>query len=468
MRSIFIILFLPLLWGPAAVTPLVDPGIPENPLPWGALPGLKVSANGRYLVTDDGKPFFWLGDTGWLLLEKLSKEDAVKYLEERRRQGFNVIQVMLLHGLGEKDIYGDKALVNGDLSKPDTSANGGYWDQVDYVVKQAADRGIYVALVPLWGGNVKSGRVNVTNASAYARFLARRYKDSPNVIWMNGGDIKGSDHEEVWNAIGTTLKTGSSGHLVTYHPRGRTSSSTWFHGQSWLDFNSVQSGHRRYNQDTSAEDLHYGEDNWRYIRADYDRTPVKPVLDAEPSYERIPQGLHDIKQPKWTDKDVRRYAYWSVFAGACGFTYGDNPVMQMHKREEGVGAYGAAEFWEDALRDPGAEQMRYLKALMLSRPYFERIPDQSLVAGGQGEKYNYLIATMGKQYAFIYTYNGRTMSIRMGRIAGDSVKASWYNPRDGSWTEAGLYPNRGVRTFDPPGETANGNDWVLVLDGVNK
>lgn len=445
------ILYLPFLLGAMA---MAQPG-PAR---------LKVSANGRYLMTVDGTPFFWLGDTGWLLLEKLSKEDACKYLDDRRQKGFDVIQVMLLHGLTEKDIYGDKALVNGDLSKPDTT--GHYWDQVDYVVKQAADRGIYVALVPLWGGNVKSGHVNAANAAVYARFLAHRYMDMPNVIWMDGGDIKGSDHEEVWNAIGSTLKADDPGNLVTYHPRGRASSSTWFHDQPWLDFNSIQSGHRRYDQDTSVGDPHYGEDNWRYVRADYARLPVKPALDAEPSYERIPQGLHDIKQPRWTDKDVRRYGYWSVFAGACGYTYGDNPVMQMHKQGEGIGAYGATESWEDALDDPGARQMGYLKGLMLSRPYFERVPDQSLIAGGQGEKYNYLIATRGKQYAFVYTSNGRTMSIRLGAIAGNNVKASWYSPRDGSWKEIGLFPNKGIRTFDPPGEVQNGNDWVLVLDGI--
>jgi hypothetical protein len=31
------------------------------------LPLLKVSANKRFFQTAGGKPFFWLGDTGWLL-----------------------------------------------------------------------------------------------------------------------------------------------------------------------------------------------------------------------------------------------------------------------------------------------------------------------------------------------------------------------------------------------------------------
>jgi hypothetical protein len=90
-----------------------------------------------------------------------------------------------------------------------------------------------------------------------------------------------------------------------------------------------QSGHRRYDQDDS--ELGYGQDNWKYVRDDYSLVPVKPTIDGEPSYEGIPQGLHDPAEPYWNENDVRRYAYWSVFAGGFGFTYGNNAVMQMNK-----------------------------------------------------------------------------------------------------------------------------------------
>jgi hypothetical protein len=225
-----------------------------------------------------------------------------------------------------------------------------------------------------------------------------------------------------------------------------------------------QSGHRNYGQDTTAGELHYGEDNWKYIEADYRQTPVKPTLDGEPSYEGIPQGLHDTLQPYWTANDVRRYGYWSVFAGAAGYTYGHNAVMQMHKPGDKDGNYGVKDFWFNAINDPGAQQMVYLKKLLLSRPYFERVPDQSLIAGEPGDQYNHLLATRGQQYAFIYTYNGRNIKVNMGKIAGDTVKATWYNPRNGSTTTIGKFRNKGVATFDPPGIQQNGNDWVLVLD----
>ena len=51
-----------------------------------ALPLIKISDNHRYFTTD-GKPFFWLGDTGWLLFSKLKREEAIQYLDTRRKQG---------------------------------------------------------------------------------------------------------------------------------------------------------------------------------------------------------------------------------------------------------------------------------------------------------------------------------------------------------------------------------------------
>ena len=422
------------------------------------LPGLRVSKDGRWLMTEKGEPFFWLGDTGWLLLTKLTREEADRYLEDRSRKGFNVVQVMVLHGLKDADVYGHAALIDGKISRP-LVVSGGYWDHLDYVIHRAAEKGIYIALVPVWGSVVKSGKVSVSDARAYAHFLAGRYKSYSNVIWMNGGDIKGSDSGAVWNAIGNTLRADDPDHLITFHPRGRSSSSYWWHGQRWLDFNSIQSGHRSYAQDTSAGDRHFGEDNWKYIGEDYNRHPVKPVLDAEPSYEQIPHGLHDTTQPRWTDRDVRRYAYWSVFAGACGFTYGDNSVMQFLRPGEKGSAYGAREPWTSAIDDPGAGEMAYLKKLILSKPYFERVPDESLIVN-QGVRYDHLAATRGVGYAFIYTCNGRRMKIRMGKIEGDKVRASWYNPRNGSMRGIGVLLNKGVQEFIPP----DGEDWVLVLE----
>lgn len=433
---------------------------------------LKVSPNGRYFITSDGKPFFWLGDTGWLLFSKLKREEVIKFLDDRKEKGFNVIQVMVLHTLKVVNAYGDAALKNGNVAAPITTPGNNaddanqydYWDHVDFVVKAAEERGIYIAMVPVWGSEVKAGKVSVAQVKQYATFLTSRYKSQSNIIWMNGGDIRGTEGMAVWKTLGATIHEKDPGHLLTFHPRGRTTSSIWFHNEPWLQFNMFQSGHRRYNQDTSKGDLHFGEDNWKYVEMDYRRKPVKPTFDGEPSYEEIPQGLHDSLEVRWNDNDVRRYGYWSVFAGACGYTYGNNAVMQMHRPGDKDANYGVFNNWYEAINTPGASQMVHIKDLMLSRSYFDRVPDQSLIAGEPGKKYDRLFATKGNNYAMIYTYTGRTISVKMDKLTGKSIKASWFNPRDGKYTEIGTFENKGVKEFDAPGEVKDGNDWVLVLD----
>ena len=424
---------------------------------------LVVSANHRFLQHPDGKPFFWLGDTAWLLTSRLDRAETLVYLDNRAQNGFNVIQVSLVHSAQIKSVDGAPALTNGNPAQPDLRPNG-YWDHVDWVLDQAAQRGLWLAMLPAWGALVKTGALNADNAVAYATFLAHRYGDKPNVIWVLGGDVLGDIHPEVFRLLGKTLRAQDPHHLITYHPFGRTESLTWFNKEPWLDFNMFQSGHDRYDQDTRPPHL-YGEDNWRYVRDSYTTDPAKPVIDGEPSYEGIPQGLHDPAQPRWTAADCRRYAWWSVFAGAAGHTYGDNSVMQFYNGS-GRGAFGAQEPWREAIDDPGAAQMQYLKKLMLSRPYLDRVPDQTLIAGENGARYDYVEATRGKDYLFAYTYTGRPFRIRLGVLTGPQVRAAWYSPRDGSEQSIGVFKNEGVREFTPPGHPEPGNDWALVLDSA--
>jgi hypothetical protein len=115
------------------------------------------------------------------------------------------------------------------------------------------------------------------------------------------------------------------------------------------------------------------------------------------------------------------------------------------------------------MKAQGSGQMQYLKKLLLSKPYFERIPDQSLVVN-QGEKYNYIVATRGKNYAFFYTYTGRNFMVNLGQLEAKTLKATWYNARNGEKIFIGKFKNIGTKEFNPPAEPKDGNDWVLILE----
>lgn len=434
---------------------------------------LKISANKRYFQTADGKPFFWLGETAWLLFVKCNREDVKLYLDTRKQQGFNVIQAMLLHDFNNtRNVHGDWALKNFDVSTPavtpgNNAANADeydYWDNVDYIIDEAARRCMYMALVPTWGSNVKSGKINEQQAEAYAKFLAKRYKSKTNIIWLNGGDINGKDGYAVWEKLGSTIKNFDNNHLMTFHPRGRTSSTDWFHQSLWLDFNMFQSGHKSYAQDTSSKERrHFGEDNWKYVEEDYAMEPVKPTLDGEPSYEDIPYGLHDTLSGYWNAADIRRYAYWNVFAGGAGFTYGHNAVMQFYVPGDTGISFFPKQHWKIGLNAEAATQMKYLKKLMESYSYFDRVPAQELVVDN-GERYNRIAACRGKGYAMFYTYLGSTIKVDALKLGFKIRKAKWFNTSSGEMEHIQLTIGTGVMTFNTSKKTNSHNDWVLILE----
>jgi hypothetical protein len=429
---------------------------------------LTVSDNQRFLMHENGTPFFWQGETGWLLPERLDRAEAEWYLQRCREEGYNVVQIQVIDGVPAINIYGQPS-----HPLPTAKATGyGYWDHLDYIVDLAQQNGIYIGMVAIWGGLVKAGKLSVDEARKYGTFLANRYKNKPNIIWFMGGDIQGDIKPEVWNALATSIKAIDKNHLMTYHPRGRYTSAKWWSKAAWIDFHTFQSGHRKYGQRMGNADYpipdNTEEDNWMYVDSTWAYKPIRPVLDAEPSYEDIPMGLHDKNEPRWKACDVRRYAYWSVFAGSCGHTYGHNAIMQMLKPgyPTSYGDAGDVKTWYQGLNDPGFQQMKFLSQLILSLPYFDRIPDQSIIVEN-GKQYDRLIATRGNDYLLVYNYTSRNMKIDLTKIAGDRKNVWWMNAGTGNLRYLGEYESK-VLTFRPHKNGFGVEDGVLIAIDAKK
>src|SRR5574344_338448 len=112
---------------------------------------LTISANHRYLVHENGTPFFWLGDTGWLTASRLTRDHMTYYFKACKDNGFNVVQVSVLHEIPFYNVYGQPALPYGfDFSRVDDPGRYGYWDHVDYMIDAAAKQGLYIGLVCVW------------------------------------------------------------------------------------------------------------------------------------------------------------------------------------------------------------------------------------------------------------------------------------------------------------------------------
>lgn len=440
-----------------------------------ALPALRIAPNNRFLVKADGAPFFYLGDTAWELFHRLNREEATRYLNNRARKGYTVIQAVALaelDGLNDPNPYGHRPLLENDPLKPDVKegASNDYWDHVDFVVAKANALGLYVGFLPTWGDkwNLRGGRPVVftpANAEAYGEWLGRRYRNA-GLIWILGGDrpVETAEHRTILRAMAAGLRKGDGGaHLITFHPPGGAGSAEPLHSEEWLSFNMRQNGHQ-------------AEFTGRYDKTlfDYGRTPVKPVMDAEPIYEDHPVSFRPDEMGHSIASDVRRPLYWDLFSGAFGHTYGHHSVWQMY-------APGRTPInrplmtWEQALDQPGAGQMQYARELLESRPFLTRVPDDSLIAAssvassvpGAG-RYRYC-ATRDENgsYGMVYAPVGRSFSVNLEKLGGTRLTAWWFNPRTGKATKIGEFERKGIRQFDPP-DAGEMLDWVLVLDDSSK
>ncbi|SDK41174.1 Putative collagen-binding domain of a collagenase [Catalinimonas alkaloidigena] len=439
---------------------------------------LSVSKNQRFLVREDGTPFFWLGDTAWELFHRLDREQADRYLQRRAEQGFTVVQAVALaelDGLHAPNAYGDVPLRDDDPTQPlttpgnapDDTTQYDYWDHVDWMVDRAAALGLYVGLLPTWGDKVFKNSWGTgpeiftpENARAYGAWIGRRYADRPNLIWIIGGDRNpraNADDLAIWRALAEGVEQGVGGRdkaLLTFHPQPTEhgSSSNWFQQDAWLDFNMHQTGHCR---DLPVYDR---------MQEDYALTPVKPTLNGEPIYEDHPVCFNAAENGYSYASDIRKAAYLSLFAGAFGHTYGCHNVWQMWAPGR-TPVNGPLKPWYESLDLPGAVDLHHVRWLLESRPMLDRVPDPLLLASEPGSAAERVQATRGRDYAFVYSAAGRPFTVNMGLIRGRQVRATWYDPRTGRALPAETLPNRGTNAFVPP-SAGLGQDWVLILDDV--
>lgn len=449
---------------------------------------LRVSENKRYIETETGKPFLWMGDTAWELFHKLNREDAILYLKNRADKGFSVIQAVVLaemDGLKTPNAYGELPLIGLNPETP----NEKYFKHVDFIVNEANKLGLFIGMLPTWGDKVTNANgggpviFNESNARIYGEFLGRRYKDKP-IIWILGGDrnIQNDNELKVWRSMAQGLKNGSEGkQLISYHPRGASSSHQWVPNESWLDLHMYQSGHeKRYNE------------VYRYAETLYNLTPIKPFIDAEPAYEDIPVRFWDYCDWSLTSKvpagvldgnniivkkehfakgffyahDVRVHAYWDLLSGACGYTYGNNAIWQMFEKGGNLSIPCLTD-WREALDRPGAADMKHVRTIFEARSFSELVPDQSIVVGINPTDSLHVCAAISdnKAFALIYLSVGQAVLLDLTKMKNNLI-ASWYNPREGTARKIGTFKNSGNQQFTPPTHGTD-NDWLLVLDDKN-
>lgn len=429
---------------------------------------LEVTPDGHFLQFEDGTPFFWLGDTGWELFHRLTLEEIEQYLDNRKEKGFNVIQAVILSeldGLRVPNMYGHTPLIDMDPTKP----NEDYFKLVDTVIEMARQRDMIMALLPTWGDKVTlnyggAGPVIFTpeNAYQYGFFLGERYKNNDNIVWIMGGDRPPRHDSNNWipvySSMAKGIDDGSGRHfLKSFHPGGSIwESSPFLHNEEWMDFNMIQSGHAALDQPV-----------WKNILKDWNLSPTKPTIDSEPCYEDHPVNpwpTWDSTKGYFRDYEVRKQLYRSVFSGGFGVTYGHHSIWQFYNPKVEKLNY-PDRYWYEALDRPGAYQAGYLRKLMESRPIINRIPDETIIKEGQGERGEYIAAFKDKNGQFMMAYLpvGKEITVDISFIPSKRINCFWFNPKNAEVTKIGRLRNKKIMSFTPP-TIGKGNDWVLIID----
>lgn len=458
--------------------------------PWAPV---RVSDSGTHLETAEGETFIWLGDTAWELFHKLNREEAIEYLDNRAAKGFTVVQAVVLaelDGLRTPNAYGHLPLHELDPARP----NETYFEHVDFIIEAAAKRGLVIGLLPTWGDKLPStnggaGPLVFTpeNAAAFGTFLGHRYAGRP-LVWILGGDRDPDvgNATEIWHAMAHAIKSATGGgQLMTYHPRGWSTSARFFPETAWLDFHMFQSGHEtgivpmdRLSEETMAPQ------------------PQKPFVNGEPAYEdiairfweymdfsqpgsrRVPAGVLNsdglITQPDHfaegfvTAGDVRRQAYMAYLLGATGYTYGNNAIWQMFKLTGEI-ALPTLTDWREAMDRPGAQAMRHVRALWESRPLGTLRPAGDAIVEAPPEQSGYpLLAarTTDGSFMIVQFPHGGTASIDVSSLRTGAAKIWWYNPRDGTHRDGGKVSFREDDTLPITSPTKD-VDWLLIIDAID-
>ena len=392
---------------------------------------VKVSNNGRFFVDQKNNPFFWLGTTQWQIFREYTLDDVKFTLENIKSKGFSVIQTMLLGVNGP--IHPN---VNGEMPWKDNnpaSPNEAYFKNVDSVVEIARKNGLVISMT-LYHQRF-GDHMNPKNARPWAKWVAQRYKNMPNIIWSMTPQAK-QEYVPILRELAAGLQEGDGGsHIIYFKPDPAPYSSSFIHNEGWLAFNSIQ----------TWKDV---ELIYPMVTNDYNLKPVKPVVMAEGAYEAGTEYGFDVT-PLW----IRRQAYYSYLAGGH-HSYGHNDSWRVLPT------------WKKSLDAPGAFQMSILRKIFLDREeWWNLVPDQTVFAnGGQTEGNVLNLAARHKDGKWVLAYLGSntTFSINMDKItASNKVKESWINPLNGETIPIGNFLNKGVQSFTTPD---GWEDSLLVLE----
>jgi hypothetical protein len=323
---------------------------------------LKVSKNARYLVHEDGTPFFYLADTAWASFGNVPLALWEPYLRHRRMQGFNALQISILPIVHDRSI--GPGLVEPFATRKDGSYdyqqwNEAYWIKAEEMVQMAVDYGFVPVLGVLWycyaiqrDGTPNPNRMTLDQVREFATLAAKRFARFDPIFFISGDTPQYDDEEiERYRVALEATKAICPDALYTMHIAGRrVLDERLIDG---IDFYMYQSGHAAHGQQSAQQ-----------LAQRFQALPLKPIVNGEPCYEGHGR-MRTEDRNKFSAFDVRRATWQSLLAGASmGITYGAQGIwsgqvkgMRLIHEDRKFEAYD----WEFAYQLQGAWDVGFAK-----------------------------------------------------------------------------------------------------------
>ena len=410
-----------------------------------------------YLAHADGTPFFWAACTAWNGALKSTNDEWDRYLSDRVRNGYSVIQIVTTQWRGQDvDENGDAAFEGAGRIR----INARFFQRLDRKMDRINEHGLLAAPVLLWALQQSSNRelspgyfLPDPEAILLARYMVARY-GAHHVLWLLGGDGKyNNEYEQRWKSIGRgVFGTNDYQGVVATHSQGKSWIGREYAGERWLEVIGYQSGHN--DEPVTVQWITKGP-----VSEDWAHLPARPLINMEPVYEQSGRGTI-------TPQNVRNASYWSVFsAPVSGITYGANAIWPWSRSADepifGHGNRPAGMTWEQSLKLPGSLQIGYLANFMRRFEWWALRPAPELLVEQPGEREArlFISALATGDGRLVLVYFPAATTARLANPFGRSYAAEWFDPVTNGSRPAGVLGTDGILQVSSP----FAEDAVLVL-----
>lgn len=369
-----------------------------------------LTVRDNILYKDNGRPFFYLADTCWSAFTSIEIPDWKYYLDYRKSEGFNVIQINILRQwdsslpLPGKEPFAIKEKSDGSYEYDFSKINESYFDNAVKMLTEMKKRNMIPALVLLWGNYVpdtwmapyvKNNVMPFEQIKQYITYVVNKFKQF-NPIYFVSGDVGFTDNgkqkaemaAKYYREVLHVAKSVDPDGLYTFHINGESTAvpKDLFDESSFF---SYQSGHGEGQQTAYTIPQEMLKNGCK-----------KPMIDTELCYE----GLTKMKSPvpeRYLAYDVRKAAWRAVLSGAnagLGYgTFGIWPWKDTARPEQKLEANFNVQLvpydWRDCLKFRGAKDLGFLKNI-IEKYQFENLKpiskpnkDDITIRAAQNDKY---------------------------------------------------------------------------------